>query len=118
MENRRLFDFINNTSDVIVELNSGNDSPDSLVLFGDNHMEGNIGGKSYWVGFQPQYRVLEVYCNDSLFAVIRDLNNYRVVYATPAAGPELTGDMLDLVCAYDHALRAVSEMESKQDNDD
>lgn len=113
-----LFDFITMTGNVTVVLNTGNDDPDSLKLFADKHMEGKIGENSYSISYLPQYKVLELYRNDSLFAVVKDLHTYEVIYVSPLSGPGLTGDMLDLVCAYDHALMAFQEIERKQEEDD
>lgn len=106
------------TGDINIELQNGKDKPDSLIFFHDYRLNGKIGENKYQMIYQPGIKVLELYRNDSLFAIVKYVQNYSVVYITPSAPPDFTGDMLDLVCAYDHSAQALQEMEAKAGEED
>jgi hypothetical protein len=110
----RLLETITSTGNVMVELDNGTESVGKFVLSDRDSLEGNMYENNYKLTYNQEFNILEIYCNDTPFAIEKEMNQYGVIYTNVSVEPDRIGYILDLICIYDHSLIALDQMEQTE----
>lgn len=79
---------------------------------------GSFGSDQYNMVVNPQYLTSEVRHNDSMFALVHNAYDMRVIYMKQSASEEQLGQFFNLVFAYDFAFYIREKAIEMQENDD